>query len=306
MKKFRIPFLVFTVLAAFSLQTCKHCNDPTNPDCANYDPCHDDQPPHAEFGMFERIHNMNCFEEEELDDPLFPIPQGWPVWRKDITFKTEVEDYDSLTWQIGDHNQILRDPEVFLSFGSFLGASMPITLTVYRTSRKGCYNESQSVATSTQTLYFKDRSDENRVKLGEDPDDPRNWQGPWTGEFFCTEKMTGDTFSLFIRQDDEGSYLTITGFNGEVGTIPFGFPLRINWSVSTYSLTFCADFKKTSWELYKWRQQRGIIYYSKDYNTIEMEYWEAPNPTDPNNLPLNPKYDPNNKVKKQLTGIRVE
>ena len=306
MKKHQIPIVILTVLAAFSLQTCKHCTDPTNPDCANYNPCHEDQPPTAEFGMFERIMNGNCFQDGELENRLVPIPNGWPVWNRAVTFRTEITDYDSLTWQIGDHNEILRGPEVFLQFHTFLGQSMPVTLTVYRTSRKGCYDESQSVATQTQTLNFKNMSDDFRVKPGEDPEDSLNWQGPYTGKFFCTEETTGDTFTLDIYEHNDRWDITITGFNGEYSEVPFASPLDLFWEITTYSLTFCDHYAPESWPRHKWREQRGTIHYSRDYNEIQMTYWESIDPLVRTTSPGGTMLEPSNNVEKRLTGIRIE
>jgi hypothetical protein len=64
MKKYRIPIVALTVLAAFSLQTCKHCNDPTNPDCANYDPCYGKK-------------TINTFFKVRPGDRGFPPPEEW-------------------------------------------------------------------------------------------------------------------------------------------------------------------------------------------------------------------------------------
>jgi hypothetical protein len=292
MKKYRIPILVLTVLAAFSMQTCKNCNDPTNPDCANYNPCHDDQPPTAEFGIYEETgaRYLGCIPDSEKEI-LAPIPDGWPVWRNRVTFKTEVTDYDSLTWQIGDHNQILRDPEVFLDFASFFGESMPITLTVYRTSRKGCYDESQSVVTSTKNLYFKD-------PIG---GDPNNWEGPWVGKFFCKEETTGDTFTLSIYETGFFRDLTVTGFNSEMKDEPFDERLSLGSRSSTYSLTFCAQFQERYWHEYGWRQQRGTMHFSQDYSFFEMTYYEAIDPTR-----WASGDETNNKIQKHIRGTRIE
>ncbi len=55
MKQIYIPLIAFIIL--FTLTSCKknYCNDPTNPDCENYDPCYGIQEANAEFVIEENV-----------------------------------------------------------------------------------------------------------------------------------------------------------------------------------------------------------------------------------------------------------
>ena len=49
---------IILLITSFVLHGCKEecpCTDPTNPNCDNYDPCHNYQPANADFGIYEVV-----------------------------------------------------------------------------------------------------------------------------------------------------------------------------------------------------------------------------------------------------------
>jgi hypothetical protein len=144
MKKFRIPFLVFTVLAAFSLQTCKHCNDPTNPDCANYDPCWDQTQADASFTIYEVLPMM---PDQPLDgytgeDAATDTIINWNTARFKADF--EAEYYE---WRVGEDPRVWNTREFTLKFRSIpTYFPVEVSLKVYKPTNRSCFPNSNDTA----------------------------------------------------------------------------------------------------------------------------------------------------------------
>jgi hypothetical protein len=156
MKKYRIPIVVLTVLAAFSFQTCKHCNDPTNPDCANYDPCYGQK-------------TINTFFKVRPGDNGFPPPEEWCDLVPTDTFNASSVRFDmpegnpensTYEWQIGAEPEprygegFEIDFSEYLNLGNHWESHIPITLTI-RTPPNGCLtNPADTLVTVTRELFF--------------------------------------------------------------------------------------------------------------------------------------------------------
>jgi hypothetical protein len=144
MKKYRIPIVVLAVLAAFSLQTCKHCNDPTNPDCANYDPCWDQTQADASFTIYEVLQEMpiqrlNGFTgEDAATDTII----NWNTARFKADF--EAEYYE---WRVGDDPRVWNTREFTLKFRSIpTYFPVEVSLKVYKPTNKSCFPNSNDTA----------------------------------------------------------------------------------------------------------------------------------------------------------------
>ncbi|HBH05777.1 MAG TPA: hypothetical protein DDX92_04145 [Flavobacteriales bacterium] len=144
MKKYRIPIVVLAVLAAFSLQTCKHCNDPTNPDCANYDPCWDQTQADASFTIYEVLQEMpiqrlNGFTgEDAATDTII----NWNTARFKADF--EAEYYE---WRVGDDPRVWNTREFTLKFRSIpTYFPVEVSLKVYKPTNRSCFPNSNDTA----------------------------------------------------------------------------------------------------------------------------------------------------------------
>ena len=155
MKKHQIPIVILTVLAAFSLQTCKHCNDPTNPDCSNYDPCYGKK-------------TINTFFKVRPGDRGFPPPEEWCDLVNCDTFNTVFVRFDipegnpensTYEWQIGEEPEPRYGEGFEIEFGPHIAKYgwetwLPITLTI-RTPPNGCLtNLGDTLVTVTRELFF--------------------------------------------------------------------------------------------------------------------------------------------------------
>ena len=81
--KTHIPILSLSLVALLALGSCKKekpCQDPSNPDCENYDPCYGKKAPSADFiigqSSPQSYFGMASFEFIS-DDTLF-FPFFWP------------------------------------------------------------------------------------------------------------------------------------------------------------------------------------------------------------------------------------
>jgi|AVFP01.1.fsa_nt_gi hypothetical protein len=124
-----------------------------------------------------------------------------------------------------------------------MGESMPIALTVYRTNRKRCYDESQSILPLPRTCILKILLEVIQI-IGKDHG---------LESSFYIEETLGDTFTLSIYESGYFRDLTVTGFNSDVKQEPFDARFRLGSRSSTYSVTFCAELQEHYWHEYGWR-----------------------------------------------------
>ena len=152
--KYIIPIL--GLIAMFSFQTCKHCTDPTNPDCANYDPCYGQK-------------TINTFFKVRPGDRGFPPPEEWCDLVPTDTFNASSVRFDmpdgnpensTYEWQIGAEPEprygegFEIDFSEYLNLGNHWESHIPITLTI-RTPPNGCLtNPGDTLITVTRELFF--------------------------------------------------------------------------------------------------------------------------------------------------------
>lgn len=138
--------LLLLVLIGFSMAlgvtSCKReCNDPTNPDCENYNPCHNSQKLTADFDIYE----IRSFSSD------------WIPYDTDSLFATDARFVAKETgveheWKIG--SETITTKEVTRkNFPNDVG--IPITLTVKRKEGFNCHPE-DSMATITRIIRVVD------------------------------------------------------------------------------------------------------------------------------------------------------
>lgn len=138
------------------------CDDRTNPECTNYDPCWN-KVVTADFKMRQT-------------SPGFVIPEDlqaeWcdTILGSGVEFLADMEEALSYTWQIGTETEPRFGRNLKLSFQSYLSdlssydpdvpdyrIPLPITLTV-RNAPGGCVNVSDTVLSVTRQVVFAMKS----------------------------------------------------------------------------------------------------------------------------------------------------
>jgi hypothetical protein len=124
------------------------CDDNTNPECPNYDPCLDVQEPNARFFVEDRLIWPEFGEYLWIHDSIL---KGGPV-----RFRSPFEDSQVLhTWYIG--SQVFDTPSVIRNFSAvqrpdFITVSHVVTYQVDSL----CYPEATGRDSVSQTFYLTD------------------------------------------------------------------------------------------------------------------------------------------------------
>ena len=134
-QKYSIIFVV--LFAVFILNgCCKECSDPTNPDCENYDPCHNSEPANADFTINEQINFTDFYYETDT------------IYRINGTLLKPKYEADSITWLLG--SEVVNEKELYRK-GYPLG---PIEVTmIAKMNPTSCLTEEQRVDTVTKQFF---------------------------------------------------------------------------------------------------------------------------------------------------------
>lgn len=151
-------YFLLAVLAGAVLAGCRNdddqaecptpCDDPSNPECPNYDPCHDMEQPSARFYTEDRLIWPEFGEYLWIHDSIL---RGGPV-----QFRSSFEDpMVSHTWYIG--SQIFDTPSVVRNFSA---VPRPTLITVshvitYQVDSL-CYPEATGIDSVSQSFYLID------------------------------------------------------------------------------------------------------------------------------------------------------
>lgn len=144
MKNISLLYALLSIALLLFISSCE-CDDPTDPDCDNYDPCWDaTEPVKASFTMSERYWFANgvkeLFVQKDVDTAMINA----------IEFEAP-EGFDKYTWLIGA--EIIHD-RIFERGGFPRGESTPITLIVEKTPNRLCFPEDDGIDTLTRHLYI--------------------------------------------------------------------------------------------------------------------------------------------------------
>lgn len=124
------------------------CDDPSNPECPNYDPCYGKEKPNASFFTEDRLIYPEFGEYLWINDSIL---RGGPV-----RFRSPFEDEDiSHTWYIGA--ETISDPSVTRNFSQ---VQRPATITVSHVITYPidtlCYPAAEGRDSIAQTFYLID------------------------------------------------------------------------------------------------------------------------------------------------------
>jgi len=153
------PILSLAVFAAMVLNSCKKecpCQDPTNPQCENYDPCYGKK-------------TINTFFKVRPGDNGFKPPEEWCELIPCDTFNVSSVRFDApdgnpenstYEWQIGTEATPRTGKAFEVDFSDYRQSKgyvdlwIPVTLTI-RTPLNACLtNPEDTLATITRELFF--------------------------------------------------------------------------------------------------------------------------------------------------------
>ncbi len=144
-------FLLIIFSGLLIVQSCCKCDDPTNPDCSNYDPCYEVEAPIADFGAgykytFEGQENFNNFYPDTilyLDGDTIPST---------CTFYSYTMDADSFYWRVGQDPRVFKGKEFYLEFDDNFHLQ-PINVELIVLKESECFDGGFVRDSLTRTLF---------------------------------------------------------------------------------------------------------------------------------------------------------
>lgn len=138
------------IIASLGCIDSKDCDDPTNIDCSNYDPCYLSTQTSAEFHIFKRWAGSDTvFWFDIADDTLYSSFADW----RNVYFKAE-SPADSFRWKVGLDPTIFVDSSFVLEFPSDAG-QINIQLISSQTPDINCFPDDSGMDTVRHSVYFE-------------------------------------------------------------------------------------------------------------------------------------------------------
>jgi hypothetical protein len=127
------------------------CTDETNPECPNYDPCHDAESTSADFET-ACIVVSDKYQKITSQEDTFYLGAN-------IQFTAKQEDVLSYEWKIGDDDRVFTEQSFSLTFNPsdsviLFNRPVPIRLIVTRTPNTSCFPADDGIDTLTKYIYF--------------------------------------------------------------------------------------------------------------------------------------------------------
>lgn len=193
---------IIVLLTLFlGIQSCCKCDDPTNPDCPNYDSCYEVEKPLANFGAGYKY----SFDGEDDYNGFFPdttIYLDGDTIPGTCTFYSYTMDADSFYWRVGQDPRIFRGKEFYLEFDDNFNL-LPINVELIVLKESECF-EGGFIRDSISKILVPD------TKYIESP----SWE-------YFTNKYRGistefpdDTFDIEFNDDIEWIENMPRGTNG--------------------------------------------------------------------------------------------
>ena len=142
--KSKIYLLIFLVPFLLLLNQCAKCDDPSNPECSNYNPCYIQKRTSANFTISENDIYDGMWREYDTDTIL---------GRFGVNFKALIDTHQTkFEWHIGAG--VYYTPNVYLTFGSVKTPThIPVTLIVRKTPNTKCFPDDDGIDTATRLLH---------------------------------------------------------------------------------------------------------------------------------------------------------
>jgi hypothetical protein len=164
---------------------CKDCDDPTDPDCGNYDPCFGQQEFVPHFKMYDAISHWSG---EELALPGSNAINNYIMIEGDTLLTRRVifiapEEYDSVWWRIGAEASYRQGKGVRIFFEDLYPENLPIIMIGKRQPNVACFPNEQAIDTVQRFLTLKPSTDTKVT-------------GQWIGAY---DTHPDDSFEINIR-----------------------------------------------------------------------------------------------------------
>ncbi len=129
--------MLLLIIIASLQYACKRCNDPSNPDCKNYDPCYGKTAASADFDILERNRWKGGSNWIEVKSDTI-IYGAFGVFRAKQSPDNDLE----YSWKIGFMDKEFTEPEVRLQFMSdVFGQTLPIRLITTKKQEQTCITD---------------------------------------------------------------------------------------------------------------------------------------------------------------------
>lgn len=152
----KIIYYLFIGVAILCATGCKDkCEDPTNPDCPNYDPCHNFEPANAAFKMLDipvPLYNWSCDGQAPRNlefevDTIFGTDT-------EITFRA-LHQADKYEWRVGTDARVWTTKEFELTFGPEAIGQIQVQLITEKRDTPRCGGAEFTRDTLTRILVVK-------------------------------------------------------------------------------------------------------------------------------------------------------
>ncbi|NUM30968.1 MAG: hypothetical protein HUU47_01435 [Bacteroidetes bacterium] len=136
-------------MAFLCIQSCKeeYCNDPSNPDCKNYDPCFGKEPANASFNFFLDLSNE--YGKYHYKTDTIEMREGG--YSALVHFKVDDKNVDSCWWTVGQDTRVFTQKEFYLTFNLW-NSPIAVTLIVDKHRSKTCHPDKPIRDTITKVL----------------------------------------------------------------------------------------------------------------------------------------------------------
>lgn len=142
---------VLLVLCLVGFGSCENCEDITNPECKNYDPCWEGEVK-ASFKILDVLPFSYIYWTDQ--DFFWEHSDSDTIHSRYVEFEAP-EGMDKYTWIIG--SEVLHDRVV--SRGEFpRNESIPITLIVEKTPNSICFPNDDGIDTLVRNIYYQSGS----------------------------------------------------------------------------------------------------------------------------------------------------
>lgn len=184
---FFFSFVLFTINAC--KDDCPPCDDPTNPDCSNYDPCYKKNRVTADFFMYENDWSLDPDRGWEYYDTDTLLGQSVLLVAKET--KDDNGSDVNYTWIIGAETISGTKVKSITRHTFPTNEKIPVTLIVSKKPHVDCYPDDDGKDTVTRYMVFPSK---NNTK----------WQGEYIG--YNTDKPNEQLhIALYTRDTTTGS-----------------------------------------------------------------------------------------------------
>lgn len=170
------------------LVACCTCDDPTDIECANYDPCHDIEPLIASFGAgyILDLPGSDLFNSFYPDTVIYLDGDTIPGT---CTFYSYTNNADSFYYKVGQDPSLFTDKQFYLEFSNEFHLE-PISVTHIVKGRGECYKNNTSTDTLTRNFVITNQP--------LDPPNPKFFNSTYSG---ISTEFPNDAFEIEFKDE---------------------------------------------------------------------------------------------------------